>query len=411
MAKFKYVAKDKAGKDMRGTAEAATQEEVLGNLRREGLLVITLRDDLGGKEINLFGGGGTKDPRPHVTSKDLVVFTRQLSTMMAAGISLLECLEVLAEQADDKGFKIALGRIVGDVRAGSDLSEALAKYPKVFANIYINMIKAGEASGQLDVILNRLAEYQEAAEKLKSEIKSAMTYPVISLTLVIGIALFLLIGIIPKFKAIFDSMGVELPLITKIVLWTSNFVKTKSYIWFPGMIALVIAFVLWKKTRAGARQWDLIKLRLPIFGELMRKVAISRFSRTFSTLIKSGVDILTALDIVGKTSGNILMEEALKVCAETVRQGEALSTPLSKFKVFPPMVVRMVGIGEKSGSLEALLEKIAEFYDQEVSATVEAMTSLIEPLMIAVMGVMVGGIVISIMLPIFKLQAALAKRK
>lgn len=409
MAKFKYVAKDSKGKKMKGSIEADSENEALSSLRRERYIVLSIREDFGGKKISFFGS--SKDPRPKVGTKGLVIFTRQLSTMMGAGISLLECLEVLSEQTDDKGFEIALGKITQDIRSGADLSEALQKYPKLFSNIYINMIRAGEASGQLDSILDRLAGYQESAEKLKGEIKSAMTYPVISITLVLGIALFLMLGIIPRFQSIFSAMDVELPAITKVVLWTSNFIKTKAILWVPGIIGVVVLFFVWKTSKIGSRQWDILKLKVPIFGDLMTKVAISRFARTFSTLIQAGVEILTALDIVGKTSGNIVMEEALKDCADVVRQGEALSTPLAKYKIFPPMVTRMVGIGEKSGSLEQLLEKIADFYDQEVSQTVEALTSLIEPIMIAVMGGVVGGIVIAIMLPIFKLQSQLAEGK
>jgi len=408
MAKFKYVAKDPAGKTKKGTLEADTENEALSTLRRENLIVISIKKDLAGREIKLFGAG--REPRPHVKPKDLVVFTRQLSTMMSSGISLLECLEVLSEQVEDRGFSLVLKNIVEDIRAGADLSESLAKYPKIFSNIYVNMIKAGEASGQLDTILDRLPGDQESAQKLRGEIKAAMTYPVISLTLVIAITLFLMLGIIPKFEQIFTSLGVKLPIITRVILATSRFIKTKAVIWVPLIIGLVVLFFMWKRTRTGRRQWDWLKLRIPIFGELMRKVAISRFARTFATLIQSGVDILNALNIVGKTSGNVIIEEALLDCAETVRQGEALSTPLARYPVFPPMVVRMIGIGEKSGSLESLLEKISDFYEQEVSTTVESLTSLIEPIMIAIMGVLVGGIVISIFLPIFKLQEQLRKK-
>ncbi len=409
MAKFKYVAKNQAGKKVKGSVEADNENEALSTLRRENLIVISVKQDAGGGGGMSFGS--KKAPKAKVTSKDLVVFTRQLSTMMGAGISLLECLEVLVEQIEDPGFSHVLSQIIEAIRAGSDLSEAMKPYaPKIFSNIYINMIKAGEASGQLDSILDRLAGYMESAEKLKGEIKSAMTYPVISLVLVFSITIFLMVGIIPKFKNIFSAMVGEdkLPTITKIVLAISDFIKNGAIFWVPGIIAIVVAFIMWKKTSWGARQFDYLSLKVPIFGELMRKVAISRFTRTFSTLIQSGVDILNALDIVGRTSGNILMEEALHDCAETVRQGESLSAPLSKYEIFPPMVTRMVGIGEKSGSLESLLEKISDFYDDEVSQTVESLTSLIEPLMIAIMGVLVGGIVISVFLPIFKLQQELA---
>ena len=289
-----------------------------------------------------------------------------------------------------------------------DMSIALGRHPKIFKSIYINMIKAGEASGQLEDILTRLAEYQEAAEELKSEIKSAMTYPVVSLFLVIGITIFLMVGIVPKFKSIFDGLGVELPFITQLILDIS--LAMREHFIAGAVFSSLVFFTLLmlvRKTFAGAKTWDYIMLKAPIFGPLFQKVAISRFARTFSTLLQSGVPILGALDIVGSTSGNILIEEVIENAKDSIRQGSPLERPLSESWVFPPMVVRMVGIGEKSGSMETLLNKLSEFYDQQVKHTVAALTSLIEPLLISMMGGMVGTIVLAIFLPIFKIQESL----
>ena len=285
----------------------------------------------------------------------------------------------------------------------------MEKFPKVFTNIFVSMVKAGEVSGQLDEILIRLAEYLESSAKLKREIRAAMTYPVVSLTLVIGITSFLMIGIVPKFKDVFDALDVELPALTSFVLNLSLVIRTNVTMLLGGTIGAIVLFSAWKKTSRGRKQWDWVILRAPIFGSLFRKVALSRFSRTFSTLIKSGVPILGALEIVSKTAGNKVIQEAIDNARESVRQGDTLSEPLSQSPVFPPMVTKMIGIGEKSGSLEILLEKIATFYDDQVSAAVKSLTSMIEPLMIGAMGLLVGGIVLAVFLPIFELQKVLAK--
>ncbi|HEY3325395.1 MAG TPA: type II secretion system F family protein [Planctomycetota bacterium] len=421
MAKFKYVARDSAGKRVTQTVDGTSREEVLSNLKSQNLTVLSVSEESG-------GGGPTKGPgsaagekksiwnisfgavQPRVTGEMLVVFTRQFATMIGAGIPVLECLNILQEQAEDPGFKAALGQIVEDVRGGSDLSQGLAKHPKCFERIYINMIKAGEASGQLDTILARLADYMESTEKLKREIKGAMTYPVVSLVMILGITIFLLVFIIPKFQDIFKALRVDLPLPTVIVLGIS---RVLTNYWAQTLIIIVgvIMMIKWyKSTDAGGYNWDRMMLRMPVFGQLLQKVALSRFSKTFATLLRSGVPILGALEIVASTAGNRVVEEAVNNARESIRQGENLAKPLGESSVFPPMVVRMIAIGEKSGALEQLLEKISEFYDQQVEATVEALTSLIEPLMIGVMGMIVGGIVLSVFLPIFKIQEALQKK-
>jgi type IV pilus assembly protein PilC len=336
--------------------------------------------------------------------------TRQLSTMISAGIPLLESLEILHEQAADPGFKIALDKVIERVRAGSDFSTALAEHPKLFTRIYINMIKAGEASGQLDIILQRLADYMEAIEELKREIRAAMTYPVISLFLIISITVGLVVGIVPKFQEIFEQMQMtDLPLPTEILIMISKILRMHFIETIIVCVILFVAFVMYIRTKTGQRQWHWFCLHMPVFGPLFRKVAISRFARTFATLIQSGVPMLGALDIVASTAGNVLVEEAVLKAKDAVARGETLGDPLAATKVFPPMVTRMISIGEKTGALEKLLLKISEFYDQEVRATVKALTSLIEPLLITIMGVIVGFIVLSIFMPIIKIQQVLSK--
>jgi type IV pilus assembly protein PilC len=405
MPKFKYTAIDEAGKRVQDTVSAENQSAASAALRRLGLQVQSIQQEKG----SLFsaGAGGQRTPRARVSSQDLVIFTRQFSTMIGAGLPVMECLDILAEQADDPGFKAVLKQIGNDVRSGSDLSEALGKHPRVFPDIYVNMIRAGEASGQIDIILTRLAEYQEATEALKREIKSAMTYPVISLIMVFGITGFLLVFIIPKFEAMFTQMAIDLPLPTKITLGTSAFMQDYWYLILIGAAAAIVGIQMMKKTPSGKYTWDSMMLKMPVFGQLFQKVALSRFSRTFSTLLRSGVPILQALQIVAQTSGNSILERAINDSRESIRQGENLAAPLANYAIFPPMVVRMIQVGERSGALETLLEKISEFYDQQVSATVDALTSLIEPLMIGVMGILVGGIVLSIFLPIFEMQKAM----
>ncbi len=408
MQTFKYRAKNEDGKTVTGTASGVSQHEVIGSLRKQNLTVLKVKALGEDKKKDVQGSFWSfKQTRPCAKKGELVVFTRQLSTMISAGIPLLESLEILHEQATNPGFAIVLDSIIEDIRGGSDLSLSMEKFPKVFSNIFVSMIKAGEVSGQMDEILVRLAEFLEAAEKLKQDIKSAMTYPVVSLVLVLGITTFLMVGIVPKFKDVFASLDIELPALTKGVLGVSFWIKGNILTVIGGTIGLVILVKAWKKTPRGKYQWDWMILKMPIFGPLFQKVGLSRFSRTFATLIKSGVPILGALEIVSKTSGNDVISRAIDNAQESVRQGDTLSGPLAESSVFPPMVTKMIGIGEKSGSLETLLEKISVFYDDQVSAAVKGLTSMIEPLMIGVMGFLVGGIVLAVFLPIFKLQEQL----
>jgi len=407
MPQFKYSGRDSGGGVVTGTIEATSHAEALGQLRLQNIADADVVESIPWYKRSIGGGSA---PKARVKADDLVVFTRQISTMIGAGIPLLESLDIMAEQVDDPGFQYVIQGISEKVRSGTDFSDALEDHPKIFSDIYVNMVRAGEASGELDTILVRLAEYQEAAIALKREIKSAMTYPVVSLVMVVGITVFLLTCIVPKFIPIFDSLGVPLPTPTRILMAISLFMRNNVLYWGGGAILAVIALVMYRRTAIGRWQFDWLMLRLPIFGPLQQKVAISRFSRTFATLIQSGVPILGALEIVALTAGNKIIEDCVLAAMDNVRQGETLAEPLADSGVFPPMVVRMISVGERSGALEQLLEKISEFYDQQVKATVEALTSLIEPLMIGFMGLMVGSIVLSIFLPIFKIQEVLTNQ-
>jgi type IV pilus assembly protein PilC len=417
MPNYKYEAKNFGGKSVVGTLAGQSQDAVIGELRKRNLIVLSVKPTGGEGGAAGGGGGGMKgvftDANPNRYSPrgdELVVFTRQLSTMIGAGIPLLEGLEILAEQAERAGFAAVLDRVVEDIRGGTDLSSSMEKFPKTFSNIYTAMIRAGEVSGQLDEILARLAEYLEASLKLKRDIKAAMTYPVVSLVMVIGITMFLMLGIVPKFREVFESMEITLPALTNTVLNIADWMKDNVLAMIGICIASFIGLKAYAKSKRGAWQIDWLMLNMPVFGPLFRKVALSRFAKTFSTLVKAGVPILGALEIVSATAGNQCISKAVDDARESVRQGETLSEPLGRSGQFPPMVVKMIGIGERSGALEQLLEKISIFYDDQVSAAVKSLTSLIEPLMIGVMGFLVGTIVLAVFLPIFELQKKLSQR-
>ena len=410
---FQYTARDASGRKIDGVIEAENLEDATGKLRQRGMAVVQMNEQKAkAAQQGLFGSGGPTKTRSANTA-ELALFTRQLATMLGAGIPLLEGFQILADQVGEqnKGFGLGLSEIADAVRGGTGLSDALMSYPKIFPEIYVNMVKAGEASGQLDLILNRLADYMEASESLKREIKSAMTYPVISLVMILGITTYLLVGVVPKFKNMFDKLNAgELPSVTRFVLTISDGVQ-EHWIVVLGVIAGVIGgYMAVRKQEKVRRVVDTIVLKMPVFGPLNQKVAVSRFARTFATLLSSGVPILGALEIVARTSGNKIIEDAVLETRETVRAGESLTTHLMTCWVFPPMVVKMIAIGEKSGALEMLLSKIADFYDEQVNATVKSLTSLIEPIMIAVMGTIVGTIVLAIFWPILELQKNLTSK-
>ncbi|MDR1535251.1 MAG: type II secretion system F family protein [Planctomycetota bacterium] len=399
MPKFKYVGKDSNGAKVEETIEAPNQNSARQMLKRSGVTVLTI-SEVKKSIFNLSFG----QPRARASTSDLVIFTRQFSTMVEAGLPVVEILDILTEQTDDPGFKLAVGDIRASVRAGSDLSTAMAKYPKVFAPVYINLIRAGEASGDLDVILKRLASFLEKNASLKRKIISAMTYPSVSLTLIILITVGLLVFIVPQFQDIFSKLGAQLPLPTVVVITISDTLINNWHLVLGAVGALVGLIVFAKRTAGGRLLLDKLKIKSPVVGELFKKVSISRFSRTFSTMLKSGVPMLGSLEIVAGTAGNAVVEAAVMEAREAVRHGETLAAPLSECPVFPPMVVRMISVGERTGALEALLEKVADFYDEQVDSAVESMTSIIEPVMIGIMGILVGGIVIALFLPILELQ-------
>jgi len=410
---FKYAAKDPAGKTVEGTIQANDKNEAVAELRKKNLTAMRV-DEAGvmasRKAKNKSSGGGLFKVSPKANKTELVIFTRQLATMIGAGLALLESLEVLGDQAESPGLKMTCQVLVAEVRGGSDLSAAMEKCPKAFDDLYVSMVRAGEVSGQMDIILERLADYQEASESLRREIKAAMTYPVISMVLVLGITAFLMLGVVPGFRAVFDSLDSELPTITTIVLETAEWMKANVITWVLGGTALVVGFSMGKRTERGQILWDRFCLRAPVFGPLTRKIALARFSRTFATLIRSGVPIMGTLDIVAATSGNKIISQVVLDSRDSVRAGNMLSEPLAKSPVFPPMVTRMIAIGERTGALEVLLEKIAEFYDAQVKAAVKSLTSLIEPLLISVMGIIVGVVVMSVFLPILDVVGKLGSK-
>jgi type IV pilus assembly protein PilC len=424
---FRYAAKDSSGRTVEGAIEAKDRSEALGELRRQNLTPVRIEQgsDKAPKaaaRAKAAPGDGQRGllkglkglsigkTRPGANRQELVLFTRQLSTMIGAGLSLLESLEVLEAQADTPPMKATCALLVAELRGGNDLSAAMDKCPRAFSPLYTSMVRAGEASGQMDVILDRLAEYTEASDELRREVKSAMTYPVISLVLVLGITAFLMIGVVPTFRQVFESLGTELPGLTKAVLATSDYMRHNALQGLGIVAAVVFSLVMFKRTKRGTLLFDHLTLKLPVFGPLTRKIALARFSRTFSTLVRSGVPIMGTLDIVADTAGNMVVANAVRGSRDSVRNGNMLSEPLSEAPVFPPMVVRMIAIGERSGALEQLLEKIAEFYDSQVKAQIKSLTSLIEPLLISFMGVIVGGVVLSVFLPILDIVGQLGNR-
>jgi type IV pilus assembly protein PilC len=410
MPTFKYSAKTAEGRTVNGTLTADSAGEVVGELRRKNLVILDVKATAkrGGAKGNRSNSMRARAKPGKPRKDELVVFTRQLATMISSGITLLDSLEILAEQIQSPGFHKTIKTVSDDVRGGKDFSQSLARHSKVFKPIYVSMVRAGEVSGQLDEILVRLAEYLEASARLKREITSAMTYPVVSLFMVIGITMFLMIGIVPQFKPIFESLEINIPPLTANVMMVSDWLGENWLIAIAATIAGGFGVTMLRRTKAGGRIVDWLVLKMPVFGPLFQKVALSRFSQTFATLLKSGVPILSSLEIVAETAGNKVIEEAVLNARESVRNGNSLSEPLDKSPVFPPMVTRMIAIGEKSGSLEQLLEKISAFYDEQVSATVKSLTSMIEPLLIGIMGFLVGGIVLAVFLPIFEIQKKLA---
>ena len=395
---FDYVIRDKQGALVKGRLEAPNQAAVAGRLKTMGVSAVSISEVQSTglqREITIPGFG------EKITLKHLAIMARQLATMINAGLSLLRSVSILAEQTESKPLAKILGQVRSDVETGTAFSVALGRHPETFPPLMINMVKAGEIGGFLDQVLVSVAENFEDEVKLRGKIKSAMTYPVVVFVIAILATTGMLLFIVPVFAGMFTSLGGELPLPTKILMQMSVIVKWGA---IPAVVVLAVFAAWWgkhKNDRSVREVLDPWKLKAPVFGNLFRKIAVARFTRNFGAMIHAGVPILQALDIVGETSGNIVIERATKAVQESVRSGKSLSGPLAEHKVFPPMVVQMMAVGEDTGALDTMLAKIAEFYDQEVEATTEQLTSLIEPLMIVVLGSVIGGMVIAMYMPIF----------
>ncbi len=397
MATFTYEARDVFGKLVNGQFEAADEQAANLSLASRDLMVTQLRAVANRRSR-------TKRHQGRVKAQDLVVFTRQLATMMDAGLPLVQSLTALEEQTDSKAFKTILKQITATVEQGEAFSEAISAHPKVFDKLFVSMVQAGETGGLLAEILDRVASYLEATARLKKKVKSAMTYPTIVCFIAISIALFLIIKVIPIFADIYKDFGAKLPAPTQILISISDVIRHYFVFTLVGIGLLIGAFIRFKRTKYGARIWDRVKLRLPVFGKLIHKIAMARFTRTFAALVRSGVPILETLRIVGQSSGNTIVEEAVVRTASNIERGDNIATAMGQHPIFPRMLVRMVAAGEQTGKVDTMLEKISDFYDEEIEATLSGLTSLIEPLLIVFLGVVVGSIVICMFLPIFKLN-------
>ncbi len=413
MPTFEYQVKDKAGKDQSGFQDAPDVSTLVSSLRTQGFLVIRINE-------SKKGGAGSKSQRKgaraakknlgkrgNVNLDDLVIFSRQMATLVGAGIPLIQALDILSQQVEKAKFRFILQDMHQQVQGGKSFSDAMDKHQKVFSALFINMVRAGEQSGSLEEILDRVATYLEKTSILQKKVKSALMYPAVVSGMAFLITFFMMSFVIPKFAEIFEGLNAPLPAPTKILISFSFFLQSNWHLFIGGMVALFFGLKRALKLPKPALAWDSFKLRMPVFGVLLLKVAVSKFSRTFATLVRSGVPILASLDIVSKTSGNRRLEVVVTGLMETVKKGEGISGPLAKSQVFPPMVVRMIAIGEETGELEEMLLKIADFYDAEVDAAVDGLTSLIEPLIIAFLGVVIGGIVIAMFLPILTLFSAI----
>ncbi len=383
----------------KGEIEAVDEITARGLLRRQGFKSVEVK--LKPKDLMEY----LPFLKPKIKEKNIVVFCRIFSTMINAGLPLIQCLDLLSQQEENKTFAKIIKTIKEDIEGGTSLTNALKKYPDIFDELFVNLIAAGEAGGILDIILNRLSAYLEKAMKLKARVKSAMTYPTAVLVISTLVVALLLIKVIPVFQKMFEGMGGELPALTAALIKASQFAQ--SYWWFMAGIvfAIYIAFKQYYKTEKGRWSVDALVLKAPVFGDLLKKVAVAKFSRTLSTMMSSGVPILEGLNIVSKTAGNVIIEEALQKTRQSIAEGRSIAEPLSETNIFPPMVVQMISVGEATGALDAMLSKIADFYDEEVDVAVESMTALLEPVMMVFLGGVVGGMIVAMYLPIFKLAS------
>ena len=398
MITYAYQARNSEGKTVSGIADAVNEENAISTLMARGLMVLSLEE----RAVRSASRRGVK-----VGTSDLVLFTRQLATMVDAGLPLLTALTALYEQSDPRkqaGLKIIVGEIMARVQQGDTFTEAIAKHPKIFSRLYISMVKAGETGGMLSEILDRLAGFLESAARLSKKVKSAMTYPIVVISIAMAITTFLIVKIVPAFGDIFKEFGSKLPAPTQFLMDVSAVIRGN---WVAIVVVLVGTFYGVRRflaTQAGTELWDRYKLKLPVMGPLVHKICMSRFARTFAQLIRSGVPILEVMSIVGETAGNTMVEKAIKGVAAEVEKGDGLAAAMTRQTIFPPIMLRMVSAGEATGKIDAMLEKMADFWDEEIEAMLDALTSLIEPFLIVFLGVVVGGIVIAMFLPIFKLN-------
>lgn len=401
MAKFQYQAKNAAGQMVQGEIEAGSQQEAIIRLRAQQLLPVKLVKGSGGarpvkpKNASLFA--------PKVKGKDLQIFTRQFATLINAGIPIVDSLKILSEGLRPGPLKEAASHVKSSIETGRRLAEAMASVPTVFDKLYVNMIQAGEEAGILDGILQRLASYMEKSEKLKSQVKGALVYPMVIIVVAMIVIAGILVFIIPKFMEFFSSSGKEPPALTQLVVNLSNSMIHKWYLYALVLIVGPILIAQWLKTDDGRDTFDRFMIKAPVFGEVIQKSAIARLTRTLSTLLSSGVGLLDAIEIASRTAGNIVIEQALLRSKESVTQGRTFAAPLGKEKIFPEMVVQMISIGEQSGTMDVMLGKIADFYEDEVETAVKAMTSLLEPLLMVVLGGIIAVLVIAMYLPIFSM--------
>ena len=395
MPVYAWKGKNKMGKTQEGTLTADSKDAVIGLLRRQQIMVAAVTEK--GKEIAVpkFGGG--------VKQKEIAIFTRQFSVMIDAGLPLVQCLEILGGQQKNRVFQKVLFQVRQDVESGQTLADSLRKHPKVFNDLFANMIAAGESGGILDTILQRLSTYIEKRVKLQSAVRSAMIYPTAVITIAVGVVVVILWKVIPTFAMLFQGLGATLPLPTRITIAASNFLGRFMPVLVLGIGAAAFFLNRYNKTYKGRRQIDAFILKMPVMGDLMRKIAVARFCRTLGTLIQSGVPILEGLEITARTSGNSIVEDAIMATRKSIEEGKTISGPLEETTVFPSMVVQMISVGEQTGALDTMLSKIADFYEDEVDEAVANLMALLEPILILFLGVMIGGIVISMYMPMFDL--------
>jgi type IV pilus assembly protein PilC len=402
MPSFVYVARETAtGREIRSALDAATEQAAIASLLNRNLLVVSIQEKVGKKGRT---GGG------RVALQDLVIFTRQLATMIDAGLAMVQSLQALAEQTTNKAMRDVIRDVTARVEAGDSFSEALMKHPKAFNRLYVSMVGAGEKGGLLAEILARLATYLENTARLRKKVKSAMMYPTVVTVVAILITIFLLVKVVPVFGEIFSSFGAKLPAPTMYLVAVSNAVKQYLLLFILGGGAIVYGWFYFIKTPVGRAFWDAKRVKLPVFGSIAHKICLARFTRTLASLIRSGVPILEVLQIVSQTVGNVVMEKAIKEASVDIERGESISAALGKHPIFPSIVIRMITAGEQTGKIDSMLERISDFLDEEIETTLSGLTALVEPILIVFLGVVVGGMVVCMFLPIFKLPTIVNQR-